>query len=113
MRHRSGQFCIVSALSLLSWHVAAQDAALRTLLDSAKRKQGDEGNSAGGLLIKAFDDRTKTAATIGDLPTVKELLAAKQEFQAVGTVPAHPKLADDVMRYLVARRTASTELHKT
>jgi hypothetical protein len=90
----------------------AQEDPVKTTLAAAKKKHSEVVAAAKLALIKAFDERIKEAASAADLPAVKELIADKEEFQAAGSVPAHPKLTEDVVRYVGGRRAAASELYK-
>src|SRR5436190_10215596 len=81
-------------------------------LATAKAKYATALSSAKANLNKAIDAEIKKSAVGGKLDAVKVLLAAKETFDADGTIPTLPEVASAVTTYVEARRVAGGDLYK-
>ena len=77
-------------------------------LQTAKKKHDQAVTTAKDLLDKAFLSRIKDAAQKEDLTTIKALIAEKELFDADGTLPTHPLLTEEVIRYIGSRRSSAS-----
>jgi hypothetical protein len=90
----------------------AEEDSVKATLENAKTKHASNVKNAAQILVKGIDERIKEAAVAGDLALVKELIAAKEEFQASELVPIHPRLTEDAVRYVGSRRSSASELYR-
>src|SRR5688500_11090141 len=85
---------------------AAAPDAVKTKLDAAHAARTSARAAARAELLKAIDEKVKSAANAGDLETLKAVTPQKDAFVNAGISPTHASLAGAAATYDQAMRRA-------
>jgi len=106
-----GRFLLVAVLGLFVYAGAVYADDIGEKLEEAKARHVKAVGAAKKDLAKGIEQAIKESAAKGSLEEVRALLAAKDAFEADGSIPTIPAIKESCDEYVRVRKASASSLH--